>query len=78
MDLLTRKALSKVTSSLQKYIVALPNLFFLLKKLSGWPSQSSMGGEALGPVQALCPSREDYQGQEAGLGGLVSKGRGME
>ena len=24
----------------------------------GWPSKSSMGGEALGPVKALCPSRE--------------------
>jgi hypothetical protein len=31
-----------------------------------------MGGEALGPVKALC------QGQEAGVGGLVSGGRGRE
>ena len=42
----------------------------------GWPNQSSMGGEALGSVKALCPSVGEYQGQEAGVGGLVSKGRG--
>jgi hypothetical protein len=42
------------------------------------PSQSSMGGEALGPVKALCPSVEECQGQEAGVGGLVSRGRGRE
>ena len=23
----------------------------------GWPSQSSMGGEVLGPLKVLCPSR---------------------
>jgi hypothetical protein len=40
----------------------------------GWPSRSLMGGEALGPVKVLCPSIGDCQGQEAGLGGLVSKG----
>jgi hypothetical protein len=40
----------------------------------GWPSQSSMGGEALGPVKALCPSAGECQGQEAGVGGLVSRG----
>jgi hypothetical protein len=33
-----------------------------------------MGGEALGPVNALCPSVGKCQGQEAGVGGLVSKG----
>jgi hypothetical protein len=32
-----------------------------------WPSQSSMGGEALGPVKVLCPSIGDCQGQEAGV-----------
>jgi hypothetical protein len=42
----------------------------------GWPSQSSMGGEALGPVKALCPSVGECQGQEAGVGGLVIRGGG--
>jgi hypothetical protein len=42
----------------------------------GWPSQSSMGGEALGPVKILCPSIGECQGQEAGVGGLGSRGRG--
>ena len=35
-----------------------------------------MGGEALGPVKALCPSVGECQGQEAEVGGLVSRGRG--
>jgi hypothetical protein len=35
-----------------------------------------MGGEALGPVKVLCPSIGDCQGQEAGVGGLVIRGRG--
>jgi hypothetical protein len=35
-----------------------------------------MGGEALGPVKALCLSVRDCQGQEAGVGGLVSRGSG--
>ena len=35
----------------------------------------SMGGEALGPVKALCPSVGECQGQEAGVGRLVSRGR---
>jgi hypothetical protein len=35
-----------------------------------------MGGEALGPVKVLCPSVGECQGQEAEVGGLVSKGRG--
>ena len=31
----------------------------------GWPSRSSMGGEALGPVKkALCPSIGECQDQE--------------
>ena len=33
-----------------------------------------MGGEALGPVKVLCPSIGECQGQEAGVGGLVSRG----
>ena len=35
-----------------------------------------MGGEALGPVKALSPSVGECQGQEAGVSGLVSRGRG--
>jgi hypothetical protein len=35
-----------------------------------------MGGEVLGPVKTLCPSTGECQGQEAGVGGLVSRGRG--
>ena len=35
----------------------------------GWPSQSSMGEEALGSVKALSPSVGECQGQEVGVGG---------
>jgi hypothetical protein len=35
-----------------------------------------MGGKALGPVKALYPSVGECQGQEAGVGGLVSRGEG--
>jgi hypothetical protein len=35
-----------------------------------------MGGEALGPVKALCPSVGEYQGPQLGVGGLVSRGGG--
>jgi hypothetical protein len=42
----------------------------------GWPCWSSMGGEALGPVKVLCSSIGDCQDQEAGVGGLMSRGRG--
>jgi hypothetical protein len=35
-----------------------------------------MGGEALVPGKALCPSIGECQGQEAEVGGLVSRGRG--
>jgi hypothetical protein len=35
-----------------------------------------MGGEALGSVKVLCPSVGECQDQEAGVGGLVSRGRG--
>jgi hypothetical protein len=39
-----------------------------------------MGGEALGPVKALCLSAGEYQGQEVGVGGLVIRrwGEGIE
>jgi hypothetical protein len=35
-----------------------------------------MGGEALDPVKVLCPSIGECLGQEAGVGGLGSRGRG--
>ena len=35
-----------------------------------------MGGEALGPVNAQCPSVREFQDREVGVGGLVSRGRG--
>jgi hypothetical protein len=41
----------------------------------GWPSPSSMGGKALGPVKVLCPSIVECQGQEAGV---ISWGTGGE
>jgi hypothetical protein len=41
-----------------------------------WPCWTSIGGEALGPVNARCPSVGECQDQEAGVGGLVSRGRG--
>ena len=34
-----------------------------------------MGGETLGPVKAQCSSVGEYQDRQAGVGGLVSKGR---
>jgi hypothetical protein len=34
-----------------------------------------MGKAALGPVKVLCPIGES-QGHEAGVGGMVSRGRG--
>jgi hypothetical protein len=40
------------------------------------PCWTSMGGEALVPVKTQCPSVEECQGREAGVGGLVSRGRG--
>jgi hypothetical protein len=39
-----------------------------------WPSWPSMGGEALGLVKIICPSTGECQGQEAGVGGLGSRG----
>jgi hypothetical protein len=35
-----------------------------------------MGGKALGPVKVICPSRGECQGQEVGVGGLVSRDGG--
>ena len=35
-----------------------------------------MGGEGLGPVKVLCLRVEECPDQEAGVGGLVSRGRG--
>jgi hypothetical protein len=35
-----------------------------------------MGAEALGPVKVLCHSAGECQGQEVGVGGLVSRGVG--
>jgi hypothetical protein len=35
-----------------------------------------MGGEALGPVKVLCTSVGECHSQEAGAGGLGSRGRG--
>ena len=35
-----------------------------------------MGGEALGPEKAGCPSVGECQDREAGVGGLVSRGKG--
>ena len=35
-----------------------------------------MGGEALDPGKVLCPNVGECQGQEAGVGGLVSRGKG--
>jgi hypothetical protein len=35
-----------------------------------------MGGEVLGPEKAVCPNVGECQGQEAGVGGLVSRGDG--
>jgi hypothetical protein len=37
-----------------------------------------MGEEALNPVKVLRPSIGEYQGQEAGVGELVSMGGGEE
>jgi hypothetical protein len=42
----------------------------------GWPSWSSMGGEALGLVKVLCPSTGECQVKEVGVGGLGSRGVG--
>ena len=36
-----------------------------------------MGGEALCPVKVLYPTIEECKRQEAGVGGLVSRGKGF-
>jgi hypothetical protein len=41
----------------------------------GWPCVTSMGGEALGPVKAQCPSVEKCQDRGAGVGVLLSRGK---
>jgi hypothetical protein len=35
-----------------------------------------MGEEALVPVNVICPSTGDFQGQKEGVGGLMRRGRG--
>jgi hypothetical protein len=45
--------------------------------IRGWPSWSSMGGEAFGPVKALCLSIGELQGQKVGVCGMVSRGWGI-
>jgi hypothetical protein len=35
-----------------------------------------MGGDALGLAKIICPSTEECQGQEAGVGGLGSRAGG--
>jgi hypothetical protein len=42
----------------------------------GQPSQSSMGGEALGFVKGLCSNVGECQGLGAGVVGLVIRGKG--
>ena len=37
-----------------------------------------MGGEDFGPMKALGPCVMECQGQEMGVGGLGSRGRGQE
>jgi hypothetical protein len=38
-----------------------------------------MGGEVLGIAKIICPSTEEHQGQEVGVGGLGSRaGEGIE
>jgi hypothetical protein len=39
----------------------------------GWPCWASMGGEALGPVKAQCPSVGGCQGGEVGVGGWLGE-----
>jgi len=39
----------------------------------GWPYLASVGGEALVLVKAQCPSVEEFQGGEVGMGGWVGE-----
>jgi hypothetical protein len=41
-----------------------------------WPSQASLGEEALGLAKIICPSIGECQGQEVGVGGLGNRDRG--
>jgi hypothetical protein len=41
----------------------------------GWPCWTSLRGEALGLVKALCPIVGECQDREVGVGGLVNQGR---
>ena len=43
----------------------------------GWPCGTLMRREALGLMKAQCPTVGECQDREVGVGGLVSKGRGM-
>jgi hypothetical protein len=40
----------------------------------GWLCWVSVGGEALGPMKAQCPSVGECQGKEEGMGGWVGRG----
>jgi hypothetical protein len=42
----------------------------------GWPSRSSVGGEALAPVKVLCPSIGGMPGPGSGCGWVGEGGRG--
>ena len=44
----------------------------------GWPCGSSVGGQALGPVKALCPCVGECQCQEAILVWAGEQGKGEE
>jgi hypothetical protein len=39
----------------------------------GWPSWPSLRGQALGHEKIICPRTGEYQGQEAGVCGLLSR-----
>ena len=42
----------------------------------GWPSRPSVGGKSLGLAKIICPIIGEWQGQEAGVGGLGSRAVG--
>jgi hypothetical protein len=60
------KELEKVTKELKE----------VCNSIGGWPSQPSLGGEALGLAKIICPSTRECQGQEVGVGGLGSRAGG--
>ena len=41
-------------------------------------SRKCSGEEAIGPVKARCPNVGECQDREVGVGGLVSRGSGVE